>query len=956
MTKKISAFAILIFLLPGLAQSESSLPADHFTGLTLDTPLQTNFTTGKAIRFSGILSDNSLSGILFRLTPADGGDPIQWLFDVSDGRFDGYLLLNHRQAGEYNLDLFAYNKEDESWPWLGSFSPMKILQGQGEILLPVDFFTGVLLDEPLSTEFGTSTASSFSGEVLDPALANGHISFDFLHLDSGEEIRLFIDLEGLRFRRGLLFDQGRPGAGDYELSVFIGQQGWLNVSFVGRFVVELVDDGAPSAVPVDFFTGVLLYEPLPIERPADRDFTFQGSVTDSKDVSKLAINLISTEGERWLTVPVDDGRFSLSFPLAFGELGPIEFQLFQKIGDGEWRPRGSFKFIAVEPAVATELGGVSQEDRCPFINTAADCETEALAKGLRIGSEEYDFEGDYGTKGCYAHDSGTYEGIAFFGTGGDTVDMEADAQTANGQYRVTGPCSEIVEGTENIDLSDCSYSLPSCKEVDFSEPSQVGLNPKNLAELSEWFLEKKDLPIFSLLIARENKLVYELYSGDIKPEMSHYLFSTTKSVTSALVGAAIAEGKISGVDVPISQIIPSKLFSSPEQQNRWDAVTLKNALGMSAHSVATPPHDNSPEANARQERLNVHNRLTMVLGQDIMENPGEKFLYNDLTPYLVSGALAYNVGTDLLTFGGQTIFGKLGFHNEDWLHQDPSGLDIGGYGLKLRPVDMLKFGLTYLNEGVYKGKRILPKEWVDLAYKPYMPPDVEYLNYGYYWWKGWYQHNGVVYETIEANGWRGQHIVIMPKLKLVLVATHYLNDEDDKKDLKRLYLEKYILPAILDKPRLTAEDKEWSSKILTYNSQIQKGPSRFPENGEERVRPGLSNKNKRIRFNQTATAVVETRTTPVPQAFALMQNYPNPFNGSTFIHFSLPTSDIVDLSIFNIAGQKVATLAQGMRQAGTHVINWNGKDDNEQALASGLYFYRLQSKTHEQTRKLLLLR
>ena len=80
---------------------------------------------------------------------------------------------------------------------------------------------------------------------------------------------------------------------------------------------------------------------------------------------------------------------------------------------------------------------------------------------------------------------------------------------------------------------------------------------------------------------------------------------------------------------------------------------------------------------------------------------------------------------------------------------------------------------------------------------------------------------------------------------------------------------------------------------------------------------------------EVKSAVIETRTTPVPQAFALMQNYPNPFNSSTVIHFNLPTSDIVDLSIYNIAGQKVATLAQGMRQAGTHVINWNGKDDNE---------------------------
>ena len=104
------------------------------------------------------------------------------------------------------------------------------------------------------------------------------------------------------------------------------------------------------------------------------------------------------------------------------------------------------------------------------------------------------------------------------------------------------------------------------------------------------------------------------------------------------------------------------------------------------------------------------------------------------------------------------------------------------------------------------------------------------------------------------------------------------------------------------------------------------------------------------------TVVKETSQNVFPAQFILGQNYPNPFNSSTVIHFNLPTSDIADLSIYNIAGQKVATLAQGMRQAGTHVINWNGKDDNERLLTSGLYFYRLQSSTQQQTRKLLLLR
>ena len=98
MSKKISAFAILIFLLPALAQSESTLPVDHFTGLTLDTPLQTSFTTGEAIRLGGILTDTTLNQINFTLTPARDGDPIYLTFDVIDGRFEGNLQLNHGQA------------------------------------------------------------------------------------------------------------------------------------------------------------------------------------------------------------------------------------------------------------------------------------------------------------------------------------------------------------------------------------------------------------------------------------------------------------------------------------------------------------------------------------------------------------------------------------------------------------------------------------------------------------------------------------------------------------------------------------------------------------------------------------------------------------------------------------------------------------------------------------------
>ena len=105
-----------------------------------------------------------------------------------------------------------------------------------------------------------------------------------------------------------------------------------------------------------------------------------------------------------------------------------------------------------------------------------------------------------------------------------------------------------------------------------------------------------------------------------------------------------------------------------------------------------------------------------------------------------------------------------------------------------------------------------------------------------------------------------------------------------------------------------------------------------------------------------STVVLEERTASLPESFALSQNYPNPFNSGTAIRFALPTGGPIDLSLYNLAGQKVTTLIKGRRQAGTYTAHWDGRDDRGRPLASGLYLYRLQTSTRTETRKLLLLR
>lgn len=89
----------------------------------------------------------------------------------------------------------------------------------------------------------------------------------------------------------------------------------------------------------------------------------------------------------------------------------------------------------------------------------------------------------------------------------------------------------------------------------------------------------------------------------------------------------------------------------------------------------------------------------------------------------------------------------------------------------------------------------------------------------------------------------------------------------------------------------------------------------------------------------------------LPRHFSLSQNYPNPFNPSTTIEFSLPHSGFVTLNVFNILGEKVATLAAEKLNAGAYTVRWDAT-----GLPSGVYFYRLQAGEFVQTKKLILLR
>ncbi|MFZ0390158.1 MAG: FlgD immunoglobulin-like domain containing protein, partial [Calditrichia bacterium] len=118
----------------------------------------------------------------------------------------------------------------------------------------------------------------------------------------------------------------------------------------------------------------------------------------------------------------------------------------------------------------------------------------------------------------------------------------------------------------------------------------------------------------------------------------------------------------------------------------------------------------------------------------------------------------------------------------------------------------------------------------------------------------------------------------------------------------------------------------------------------------------LQDGGKAVIGNPQVKAVRLFKTETVPLTFTVAQNYPNPFNPATEIRYSLPAETQVEITIYNALGQRVKTLLSGRQAAGNYTVSWNATNDNEQAVGSGLYFYRVKAGENTAMKKMLLVR
>jgi hypothetical protein len=106
-----------------------------------------------------------------------------------------------------------------------------------------------------------------------------------------------------------------------------------------------------------------------------------------------------------------------------------------------------------------------------------------------------------------------------------------------------------------------------------------------------------------------------------------------------------------------------------------------------------------------------------------------------------------------------------------------------------------------------------------------------------------------------------------------------------------------------------------------------------------------------VSFSLSSVTAVVVQPSVVPDRFTLEQNFPNPFNPSTSIRYAMPNAGLVTLKIYNVIGQEVATLVNDVQQAGSYQVTFNAG-----GFSSGVYFYRLQSGSTVETKKMLFMK
>jgi CubicO group peptidase (beta-lactamase class C family)/predicted glycoside hydrolase/deacetylase ChbG (UPF0249 family) len=381
-----------------------------------------------------------------------------------------------------------------------------------------------------------------------------------------------------------------------------------------------------------------------------------------------------------------------------------------------------------------------------------------------------------------SYDNMEMQGVGHIGYEDVAVDRQGVTDTWTSEKVKEAVAKDGVELVNFITLT---------KTLQHSDPEKEKIDPAAItAYLQAVKTNKQDL--HSLMILRNGKVVYKKWFGENAANKTHVLYSVSKTFTSTAIGFALQEGLLNLSDKVIS-FFPDKL--PKEISPNLQALEIQHLLTM------TVGHDVDPTGVLREKSADLE-WVEAFLAFPMEHQPGDQFVYNSLATYMLSAILTKVTGDQLLDYLQPRLFRPLGIVEATW-EESPQGIQIGGWGLKVKTEDMAKLGLFYLQKGKWNDKQLLAESWFDeatVAQVPSLPAGVKRENlkveakdsdwmqgYGYQLWRS--RHN-----SYRADGLNGQFILILPEKNAVIVTT--ANIPNMQAELNLIW--EYLLPGFED--------------------------------------------------------------------------------------------------------------------------------------------------------------
>ncbi len=274
--------------------------------------------------------------------------------------------------------------------------------------------------------------------------------------------------------------------------------------------------------------------------------------------------------------------------------------------------------------------------------------------------------------------------------------------------------------------------------------------------------------IAGMLVIKNHRIAFEHYEFGNGPATRWVSMSMAKSISTTLVGIAVKDGFISGVDAPLTDYLPQLAESG------YAGASIRHLLQMTSGVRWDDTHTDPASDRRHMLELQIDQQpgaiLRYVASRPRVAVPGTLWNYSTGETHIVGVLLHAAVGRWLSDYLSERIWSNFGMESDaSWWLESPQGLEVAGAGISATLRDYGRFGLFMLDGGVIDGRSLLPEEWIGEATSP-RELNGSRLDYGYMWWPVPAKDGSFADHAFSARGIFGQYTYVNPAADIVIVV------------------------------------------------------------------------------------------------------------------------------------------------------------------------------------------